>query len=137
MNHTRLRVVATIIGGFILISFILSVPHAREISPVAVPESIATSTPAVALRDAFRRGVHSITGSVEAPDPCTVVSAQAVPVGDASSTTGILIEVTLPEDSGVCLQVPSPLSFSATITAPEGLPMSATVNGVAASTTVL
>ena len=137
MNHTRLRVAATIIGGLILISFVLSVPHAREVSPVAVPEGAATSTPTVALHDAFRRGVHTITGSVTAPDPCVALSAQAVPMGDASSTTGILVEVTLPQDSGVCLQMDSTLTFSTTITAPADLPLSATVNGVAATTTAL
>lgn len=137
MNHTRLWVVATIIGGIILVSFALSAPHAREVSPIAGPGDTTTSTPTVALHDAFRRGVHTITGSIEAPNPCTTVSVDAVPVGDASSTTGILVEVTLPQDSGVCLQIPSPLSFSTTITAPEGLPVSATVNGATATTTTL
>ncbi len=137
MNHTRLWVAATIIGGIILISFALSVPHTRDIILAPAAKEIPAPATSVALHDVFRKGVHTITGSVNAPNPCTTVSANAVPIGDASSTTGILVEITLPEDSGVCLQVSSPVTFSATITAPAGLPLSATVNGVTATTTSL
>jgi len=137
MNHTRLWIVATIIGGIILLSFALSVPHTRDIIPAPTAAETPAPMPSVALHDVFRKGVHTITGSIDAPNPCATVSADAVPIGGASSTTGILVEVTLPEDSGVCLQISSPLTFSATITAPAGLPLAATVNGVAATTTSL
>ncbi len=137
MNHTRLWVVATIIGGIILISFALSAPHTRDSGEASPAKETVPAIPSVALHDVFRRGVHTITGSVIVSDACTTATAQAVPVGDASSTTGILVQVTAPADSGVCLQVSSPATFSTTITAPADLPLSATVNGIVATTPAL
>ncbi len=135
MNHTRLWVVASILGGILLVSFALSAPHTHDIVDAGTVKGTVVATPSVALHDVFRKGVHTITGSIVAPNPCTTVTAQAVPVGDASSTTGILVEVALPEDTGVCLQVKTALAFSTSISAPAGIPISATVNGVTATTT--
>ena len=135
MSHTRLLVVATIIAGIILAGFALSVPHTRDVVETSLPLA-PESQPSVALRDSFKKGLHTITGAIEAPNPCTTLSADAVPVG-ASSTEGILVEISLPTDAGICLKRPVTMRFSTTIAAPASLPIIATVNGVAATTTDL
>ena len=135
MSHSRLVIAAAIIAGLIVLDFVLSVPHTRDaLVPHIVSETPAT-TPAVALADSFKKGTHTITGSIEAPTPCTSLSADAVPVGTASSTTGILVEIVMPEDTGICLKEPLLMHFSATIVAPPSLPISVTVNGITATTT--
>ncbi len=137
MSHKRLLVAATIIACVILAGFALSVPHTRDIVEKTSPQPATTPTPSVALHDAFRRGTHTITGSVEAPTPCTSLSASATTTGTASSTTGILVAVLMPADTGICLQQSTVLDFSATVAAPANLPITATVNGITATTTAL
>lgn len=137
MSQKRLLVVATIIASVILVGFVLSVPHTRDLPVESLALKASPVIPEVALRDVYRKGVHTITGSIEVPDACTAVSAQASRIGDASSTESILVEISMPEDSGICLERSTEARFSATVTAPAGLPMTATVNGVAATTTVL
>lgn len=137
MSHKRLFVVATIIACIIIASFVLSVPHTRDIPAEQSALSTVPVVPAVTLRDVYKKGVHTITGSVEAPDACTLVSAQASLIGDASSTQSILVEVSLSEDSGVCLERTTTMRFGATLAAPAGLPITATVNGAQATTTIL
>ena len=137
MSHKRLLVVAAILAGVILASFALSVPRARDTAPLTDDENSSVETPAVALRDSFRKGVHTITGSMKAPNACTTASASAALVGDASNPTGILIEISLPEDTGVCLKRSTTVNFSTTIAATAALPLTATVNGVAATVSSL
>lgn len=137
MRHTRLWVVAIIIAGIILTGFVLSVPHTRD-STLERASSIATpSVPVVAMRDVFKKGVHTITGSLSAPNACTAVSAKATLIGDASSTENILVAISMPKDSGICLQKETVVKFSTTIAAPAKLPIVTSVNGVLATTTAL
>jgi hypothetical protein len=137
MNHRRLWVAATIIALFILLGFVFSVPHTREVAEVFAPNATTMSTPSVSLRDSFKKGVHSFTGSLEVPDACASVSAEATLQGNASTTESILVAVTVSEDDGVCLQVPTSISFSATLEAPARLPVTVTVNGSVATTSAL
>ncbi len=138
MRHMRLGIAAAIIAAVIFIGFVLSVPHTRDVIQVPKKDSsAASSTPLVTLRDAFKKGLHTITGSVEAPDACTAITASSTLVGDASSTESIRVDISLPVDTGICLQLPTPVDFRVTIAAPEYVPLTATVNGVAASTTAL
>lgn len=134
MNRMRLWVSAAIIAVVILLAFAFSVPHTRDVLVKAVPEAPA-GVPAVTLRDSFKKGVHTISGSVETPNRCTQVSASAMLTGDASSTQSILVAISMPPDTGVCLQVPSHANFETTLSAPASLPLSVTVNGALASTT--
>lgn len=135
MNHKRLLIVSAIIAVVIFAGFVLSVPHTRDIGNSKFSQSAAPSVPTVSLHDSFKKGVHTITGSIEAPNACASVDAQASLVGDASSASGILIALSLEKDSGVCLQVPTEIRFTTTITAPARLPIIATVNGESATTT--
>lgn len=137
MSHKRLFIVATIIAGIILVGFVLSVPHTRDVPVELLSENVTPSVPSVTIRDSFKKGVHTITGSIEVPDACTTVSAQAMRAGDASSTESILVDIAMSEDSGICLERATVVRFETTIAAPAQLPIAATVNGAPATTTVL
>ena len=140
MNYRRLWVAAAIIAFIIIAGFVFSVPHTRDAARVPVSESVSV-VPLVTLHDAFKKGVHTITGSLLAPNAGTTVTARAALQGDASSTeslpaqAGIRVALSMPSDAGVCLELPTRVNFSATIAAPARLPLTATVNGFAASTT--
>lgn len=134
MNHTRLWVAATIIAVVVITSFVLSVPHTQDVGQVATMPSVI-EVPIVTLRDAFSKGVHTITGSIEAPNACTSVIAESSLTGAASSTEGILVSISMLADNGICLQLPTRASFQTTISAPANVPITVTVNGAVATTT--
>ena len=134
MSHKRLLVSAVIITVIIITGFVFSVPHTRDI-PRVPEQSKVVVVPPVTLHDVFKKGTHTITGSVEAPNACASVTAVASLVGDASSTQSILTAISMSDDTGVCLQLPTQIKFSTTIVAPIHLPLTATVNGSAATTT--
>ncbi len=131
--HTRLLAAATIIALVVFISFVISVPRTRDVVETATPYT-ETVVPLVTLRDTFKKGLHTITGSIEAPNACTSVSAEASVTGDATSTESILVAITMPVDEGVCLQLPTRTTFQTTLEAPVGLPLTVTVNGAMATT---
>jgi hypothetical protein len=135
MRYSRLWLAATIIALVVFGGFVLSVPHTKDVDTGLSLESVATSVPIVTVRDSFKKGLHTITGSLEAPNACASVTAEATYSGDTPDTEGILVALSLPEDSGVCLQVPTRVSFTATVSAPARLPITVTVNGTAATTT--
>jgi hypothetical protein len=137
MSSTRLWIVALIFAGIILVGFVFMVPHARDGAPAARISSEEPSMPTLALRDSFKKGLHTISGSVVAPNACVTVSATASITGSASTTQGILVTVSMPEDTGVCLERKTTLTFSTTVAAPAHLPIISTVNGVIATTTTL
>ncbi len=135
MSSSRLLASAGIVAIVIIIGFALSIPHARDGTiPPSSSRAPATTTPIVTLLDAYRRGVHTISGSVIAPDPCTLVTATATPMLSGTTTIGIALALTMPADQGICLELPSPITFSTHIAAPRGLPISVSVNGATAST---
>ena len=133
MNHTRLWAAATIIALVVIISFVLSVPHTRDLA-VPQAESAAATIPSVTVRDSFKKGVHTISGSIEAPDACTTVSAKASLTSAASNTESILVEISTLDESGICLQLPTRISFQTTVTAPARTPITVTVDGAVATT---
>lgn len=135
MKYSRLWLAASIIAFVVVVGFVLSVPHTRDVGKTEQSQSNAASAPVVSLRDLFKKGVHTITGTMEVPNACTAVTVLAALSGDTANPDGILVQISYPADIGVCLQVPTSVSFSTTISAPAGLPLTATVNGVAATTT--
>jgi hypothetical protein len=137
MSHTRLLISAAIIIVIVLIVFTISVPRTRDVQ-LNTPEPEKTvNVPLATLSSSFKKGLYTISGSVEAPNACTTVSASASVGGNASSTESILVEVLTQTDSGVCLQIPTRVSFETTISAPANLPLTLIVNGVLATTTSL
>ncbi|MFZ2167806.1 MAG: hypothetical protein WAV50_02965 [Minisyncoccia bacterium] len=137
MRHTNLWLLATILATILVASFVISVPRTRDISPEPIAEEKAAVIPSVAIRDSFKKGLHTITGTVLAPNPCTSLSAQATLLGSASSTESILVAITMPESEGICLERTATIPFSTTLTAPARLPIVVTVNGEQATTTDL
>lgn len=135
MNHTRLWTSAGIIAAVIIVSFMLSVPHTRDVPRSPGPEKQVPIVSAVTIHDVFKKGSHAITGSLMAPNACTIATAMATLVGSASSTQSILVAINMPIDTGMCLQEPTRINFSTTISAGAKLPIRATVNGLSATTT--
>ncbi len=134
MNHRRLWIVAGIIAFIIVGGFVFSVPHTRDIARISVSESV-TAVPPVTLHDVFKKGLHTITGSLLAPNACTIVTAEVKLVGDASTTGNILqIALTMPTTTGLCLELPTSMKFSTTIAGPAQVTITATVNGFVATT---
>lgn len=136
MRHIRLWTSAGIIAVVIFVSFVITVPHTRDLPVPVVSEAETQTIPNVSIRDAFKKGTHTITGSIMAPNPCTSVSVTAEIVG-ATSSQSILLSILMPSDAGVCLQIPVLKSFSTTMNGPSGLPIQATVNGISATTTLI
>lgn len=134
MSHTRPWTAAAIIASVIIVGFLLPVPHTRDIAATA-PPPVSPITPSVILHDAFKKGVHTITGSVEAPNACAVVTAQASLKSGVAGAESIRVALSLESAAGVCLQVPTRVNFSTTLVAPARLPLFATVNGSPATTT--
>jgi len=128
---------AVIIALVVIIGFALSVPHTRDVALPASPQTEAASIPIISLHDAFKKGVHTITGSFNAPNACTAVTAKATLLGNESNAEGIRIVLSMSEDTGVCLQLPTRVNFSVIISAPANVPITATMNGLAATTTDL
>ena len=137
MSHKRLFVAAGIITLVLAISFVLSVPHTRDVEQASTTATEAIGTPHVTVRDVFKKGVHTITGSLEAPNACSTVTAEAFLVDDGQRE-GILVAISLIEDNtSVCLQLPTSVNFTVTISAQAQEPIKATVNGLEATVTLL
>lgn len=134
MSQRRLWIATAIIALVIIAGFLFSVPRTREVAQAPLAQN-TTIVPSVTLRDTFSKGTHTITGSVEVPNACTVVTASAILEGSASSTESILVALSMPTDTGVCLEMPTRVNFGATVVAPALVPITATVNGSVASTT--
>jgi hypothetical protein len=137
MNHRRLWVAATIIALFIIFGFVLSVPRVRDVTEVSAPEAATMGVPSVTLRDSFKKGTHTFTGSIEVSNACASVSAEAALQGNASTTESILVALTVSNEEGICLQVPTMAPFQAVLVAPARLPVTVTVNGLVATTSAL
>lgn len=132
MNQRHLWTAAGIIACIILIVFALSVPHTRDARAPRQTHQTTPVLPAVAVHDSYKKGVHTLTGSVMAPNACGTVSAAATAAGG-----GINIAVIMQTEPGICLQVPARETFSAAVAAPPNVPITATINGARATTTAL
>lgn len=135
MNHTRLWIAAGIIAVIVVGGFVLSVPHTTELREAASLPSVP-SVPSVALRDSYKKGVHTITGSITAPNACAQMSA-AASLSGATSSPSILVAISLTDTGGVCLELPTELPFKLTQSAPAQAPIQVLVNGAVASTSAL
>lgn len=134
MTPRHLWAAAFLIGIIILIGFILSVPHtSRDVGKAVEQVTEAPHIPTVALKDSYKKGTHTLSGSLTAPNACATASVSA------TSTQGaILLSLTLvTDDKTVCLQTPTDIKFSTSLNASASLPITVTVNGVIASTTAL
>lgn len=135
MFQKRLWAAAAIIALVVIAGFALSVPRARDVvSPLAFTSAEA-SVPVVTIRESYKKGVRTISGSVESPDACTTVSVEAFLEGAASTTQSVILALSMPETSGICLKVPTPVPFSVSLSAPADAPLIVTLNGAPASTT--
>ena len=132
MRGRRFWLAALIIAAILVAGFALSVPRVRELDePARIESAAASSTPAVTFKDAYKKGVHTIKGSVTAPDACSSANASA-----SSTDTGIALDIALtPSAGGICLEAPTAMPFSVSISAPKGAIIDVRVNGAEATTT--
>lgn len=135
MNHTRLWIVSALIACIIVASFLVSILRAQraEAPGGSLPLATEAVPAAVTVKDVFRKGTHTISGSVVVPDACTTPTTESSLGGEAPDSQSIILDLSYPEDVGVCLQVPTSVSFTTTIAAPAGLPIIVMVNGVIAT----
>lgn len=137
MKLSRLWTAAGIIGVVILVMFVLSVPRVSEVQ-TSVNESVPSIiTPVVKISDVYKKGSHTIKGSIVTKDACTTVEVTAAGNNGNASSTEILLAIKTLETSGVCLQIPTAIQFVTTVNAPSNLPITVTVNDTLASTTDL
>lgn len=133
-SNARLALVAVIIAAVVIGGFFLSAPHAREVRVSAVRPAAPSTTPAVSIKDSYKKGVHTLTGSVTAPDACVTVSANAT-FATSSETQEIDLDLSMPATDGLCLTVATEAPFKTTVSAPAGIPVVVRVNGAPATTT--
>jgi hypothetical protein len=128
MTPRRLRILALIILGTIIIGFVLFVPKGKVQSPSAqVPA--ADALPAVSLSDTFKKGTHTISGSLEVHNACVAVAAEASVINDGATPRGIAVAITRTPSEGICLELPTRITFQKKVVAPKDLPLSATIDG--------
>ena len=134
MRRRHLWISAAIIAVVILITFALSVPHTRDVGQKQ-PAPELPGTPSVTLQDSYKKGEHTLSGTIVTPNACTAVAAGATLEGDASSTQAIRLDLSLSSEPGICLELPTAQEYNATVTAPAGVPITVTVDGAVATTT--
>ncbi len=126
---------ALIIAAAIMIGFALSIPHTSEVEQkIEVEAVVAPTIPVVTILDSYKKGTHTITGSLLLPNACTTLSSEATAQTSASTTEAIVVALTTSSDTGVCLQIPTVKKFSTTVSAPAEVPIQVLVNGSVAST---
>lgn len=133
MSHRRLAIAAGIVIAIVFGGFLISAPRAREARETTTinTKDEATTTAPVSVKDVYKKGVHTLSGTVTAPDACASVSASAV---FASGNQAIALNISMPPPTGVCLTIPTDIPFRAVVTAPEDTPIAVFVNGVNATT---
>lgn len=134
MTHKRLYAAATIIAGAVLVSFLWSVPRVKDVEVQTEELQVASESlvaPAVELSTSYKKGTHTIEGTILAPNSCAVVSVEALPQGDPA--TSVVVAVTLTRSEVVCLQLPVTMEFETTVSAPEEVTFTTTVNGLPAT----
>ena len=126
----RVWTAAGVIALVLIVGFVLSVPHLRDAQlKQAARESAAL--PIVYVHNAYKKGVHTLTVKVAAPNACTIISGSAsvAPATSSSTPDAIQIALDMPPDSGVCLQVPATTTLSFSASADSGATIAASING--------
>jgi hypothetical protein len=132
-------IVRIALGLFVIIAvavLIVTFPTPHDTAPVA-PKPVTVETlakkPVVPVRDIYKKGTHTITGSLDLPNPCSTVSVESMLEGEPPER--ILILLTVLTDEGICVQEKTATPFETSLTAPEGVPLRVLVNGSEASVT--
>lgn len=136
MSHSRLWVAAAIIALIVIVSFVLSVPHTRDITETS-GKSKETPLPTITVQDSYKKGVHTISGSIILPNACAAVGTEAGLMGaESSSTPHIVLAISTIDEGGICLQLPTTTTFKTSVaTTTQKLPMVVMFNGTIATTT--
>src|SRR4051812_11791323 len=130
MHSMRLWSAAGVIAAVLIVGFLLSVPR---LSDNGLKHTAATQAalPTVYFHDVFKKGTHTITVRVSAPNSCTIISG----VASAEDASIIVIALSMPIDTGICLELPATTTLSFTVAASADALLDATINGSTATTT--
>jgi hypothetical protein len=132
MNNLRLWLATGISVVILGIVFFYSVPRTSDIPTESLAFVIEAESPSVELKDVFKAGVHTITGSVEANNACASVSAEAFYEEKETEDAHIRVAVTITPYEGVCLELPTRMNISTKVSAPAKLPLIVSVNDLPA-----
>lgn len=130
MHNMRVWSAAGVIAAVLVVGFLLSVPRLRD-SGLKHAALKQVAIPTVYLHDVYKKGTHTITAKVAAPNSCTIISG----VASAADASNIVIALDMPIDSGICLEVPATTTLSFAVAASADALLSATINGSTATTT--
>jgi hypothetical protein len=118
----------------IVLVFMFSIPSTRTPDQsISTALEVSKAPPIVEMHTAYKNGTHTMTGSLEVPNPCSTVSAESTL--ENTYPQKILVLLTTLVDEGTCLQEETAMPFSVAQAAPEETPVRVLVNGIEASTT--
>lgn len=107
--------------------FAFFIPLFKARAPVTEEEVRAnTLSPEITLDDAYEKGVHTITGSVPVPNPCTTIE----PSIELIASTSIRVDIIVIPAEGLCVQTLDEKKFKLSIEAPETSDIEVYVNGI-------
>lgn len=129
MSTRRLRILALIILGALIAGFVILVPRGKVQSPTADAASTTSGIPEVTLVDSFKKGTHTISGSIVVYNACVAVATEALVIEDGANPSGIQISITRAPSEGICLELPTRIPFEKKVKAPRGLALTALVDG--------
>lgn len=127
--YSRARLAAGVGIGILLFTLFFSVPRTSDSIDDAVSTQVSPEAPKVTVQDVYKKGVHTLTGSLEADNACASVSSEAFHERGDERESHIRVAITLVHHEGTCLQLPTRMRFTTSLTAPAKLPIVATVNG--------
>ncbi len=135
MKH--IFIVGLVIVAFVVLSIVSFSPRLPDgkRSVVTVEAPIVAPIRIISLSDSYRRGKHTIRGSVSIPTTCYTVDSKSLLV---PSTTPQVIRVDLfiPKDNGRCLDLPSTDSFKIIEKASKNSIIKVYINNTFATSTV-
>ncbi len=130
-----LRIALGVFSGVVVLiaAFVYFVPNTDTPDEAPAISDLDTAPEyAVTAHSVYSRGRYTITGTVEAPNPCTTVSVTAEMLA-SSTPPAIQLNISMLRDEGACLELITPTSFTATTTGPVDATLAAYVNGTKAS----
>ncbi len=135
MKH--IFIVGLIIVAFVVLSIVSFSPRLPDgkRSVVTVETPVTSPIKIVSLKDSYRRGKHTIKGSVSIPTVCYTVDFKSLLVPSTTPQV-IRVDLLIPKDSGRCLELSSTGSFKIIKKAPKNSIIKVYINNTFATSTV-
>lgn len=123
--------------GVLIIAFAFFVFRITEgpVTPTVSEPAVTIISDVRNVADTYKKGVHTVHGTVTVPTACTEIEANASVDSESSSTPVIRVDLSAESDTGTCLMLPTNKTFSVQATLTGSAPIAVYVNGVLATTT--